>query len=70
MYDIILIGRLLSEEPKAESIHKEKSSLNNSRSAANKNWKKGLADLSVLIHILFKFSTRKVDRAYRLNGDG
>jgi len=37
---------------------------------ANKNWKKGLADQSVLIHIRLKFSTRKVDIAYRVNESG
>ena len=53
-----------------KSMNKEKYSLKNSRMTANKNWKKGLADQSVLIHIRLKFSTRKVDIAYRVNESG
>jgi len=62
-----LIDRLQKESSRSRSRKEEKSSSRYVRLTANKNWKKGCSEQSVLIHIQFKFSTRKDDMADRLN---
>lgn len=67
---MVLIGKPLRKEREVQVDFSQTKSSESIRLTANKNWKKGLTDLFVLIHIRFKFSTRKVDIGYRLNSGG
>jgi len=67
---IILISSLLKKECEVQVDSRKITSPRSIGLTANKNWKKWPGVQSVLIHIRFKFSTRRVDICYRLNSGG